>query len=75
MEVIDYSRTVRTTDVIHIKDEELNYQWFIGIEKTDGKFVSGREMVNPNMLSNMGDIYIQKVYDLAWDIVNSKNRK
>jgi hypothetical protein len=74
MKVIEYKQTIRTTDVVHIYDEEKNLNWFIAFEKMNGIWHEGsREMMNYDFFKQQGGDYMQKVYDLAYKTVHKAN--
>lgn len=66
VKVIECRQTVRTTDVVHIKDSEKDVQWFMAIEMQNGVFESIREMINPDHFKSYGFPYMYKIYDLAY---------
>lgn len=75
MKLIDYKQTIRTTDVVHIYDEDKNLNWFIAFEKTNGFWNESREMMNPDYFKQQGADYMQKVYDLAYKTVHKLKQK
>lgn len=75
LKVVNNSQLVRTTDVVRIDDDKLNAKWFIEIERMDGKFVSIREMMNPDFFNSKSLKYRNIVYNLAYNhITENKNK-
>lgn len=70
MTVKDYKQTIRTTDVVHIYDEEKKLNWFISFEKANGILEESREIMNYDFFKKQGADYMQKVYDLAYKTVH-----
>lgn len=77
MEVKDYKQTIRTTDVVHIYDQEKDINWFIAFEKLNGVlYGNAREMINYDFFRKQGPDYMQQVYDLAYKhIENIENKR
>ncbi len=67
MEIKDYTKTVRTTEVVHIYDAEKDMNWFVCLEKTNGSFGNNgaKEMMNYDIFKEQGADYMLKVYNLA----------
>lgn len=75
MQVKAHAHTIRTSDVVHIYDEEKNLNWFIVFEKTNGLITDTREAINEELFKWQGGEYMQEVYVLAYKTMNKNVKK
>lgn len=72
MKVIDIAKTIRTTNVVYINDD--NRKWFISIEEMNGAF-RVEESLNSKLFAAQNHEYKQKVIEMAFNAIKTTNRK